>query len=622
MRKKILNFPKKDFYDFMFLFFISLTIVFLFSFDYLNEDNCNYAIEEIHHFNNRIFEGNINTVGIESSPRYYANAFMGYLIKIFNSNWFEASLFLIRINYLLYALVATFSTIKFFKKNKFISVFIISLFLMTPSISSIGFELNGAPDVFLGTAIPISFLALILVLGRKKYWLTAWIFVTISTFLHIHEGFWAAFILGIIWLSDSFSYKKINFRVFIYIFLYLFFLLLIVIPSLNNAQTVDNNYFTQIYVYIRTPHHLLLSYIGKWEISKAMFLLFFINFIQFTDILKYRKYREIKRILFLICFLSFTYILLHIVHYLSTEFFNIPFIITMYIPKCFKFFAFLAILNYIILGLRKLEKGIFLEGILLLAIPFISDFWRINISFVFPLILFIVFLILKIYKTSFFTNNYYYKKVIIFFLYLFIFFLVHIKQPLFFNKFKFIYLGILIYEFILPFIKRKYIALIIIFSMFFYSLYMTFINKFFYLSKKKYHYISGLKYAQNAISPEIYELAVQFKNITTEDQAFLADPYSAYSNYFQLFSERNCYALYKNIPSQKHVIIEWYERILKANIINTGNDLEIKKFLEDTNLEYILLSSDKFYVVDNSPHFIKIINNDAYGIFKLKRSLK
>ena len=220
---KIIKINKKNLYDFLFLLLITLTIMSLFSMDHLSEDNCNYAVEEIHYFNNKIFKGNISTVGMEFSPRYYANMFMAFLIKLFNSDWYETSFGLIKVNYILYALVTTIIAIKFLKKNRLVVGLIMSLCLMTPSLISIAFVLDFSPDVFLGTAAPLSLLALVCVLGRKKYWMIAWILAILATFLHIHEGFWAAFFLGTIWVATCFADKKINFKVLSYILIYLFF---------------------------------------------------------------------------------------------------------------------------------------------------------------------------------------------------------------------------------------------------------------------------------------------------------------------------------------------------------------------------------------------------------------
>ena len=88
---------KKKILDFIFLLLTSLTIMFLFSINYLNEDNYSYAVEEIHQFNNKIFKRNISILEMGFSPCYYANMFMIFFIKLFNSDWYEANFEVIKI---------------------------------------------------------------------------------------------------------------------------------------------------------------------------------------------------------------------------------------------------------------------------------------------------------------------------------------------------------------------------------------------------------------------------------------------------------------------------------------------------------------------------------------------
>ena len=625
---KNIKISKKKLIDFVLLLLISLTIVSLFSMNYLNGDNCNYAVEEIHQFDNRIFKGNMSTLGIEYSPRYYANSLMAFLIRVFKSNWFETSFSMIKINYILYALVATFSSIKFLKKNRLIGCFLISLFLMTSPLISISFGLNFAPDVFLGTAAPLTFLALICVLGKEKYWLMAWILAIVSTFLHIHEGFWCAFLLGVIWLAICFSDKKVNFKVLIYIFVYLLFLILIVTPSLVNSYPVDNNYFTEIYVYIRIPHHLLLSFIGKWTIIKATLLLLFIGIVLFIDLFKYRENKNERRTIFILVLLSVTYIFLYFLHYFSTEVYKIPFIITMYIPKSFRFFTFLGLINYVILGLRRIKKGKFLNGSIILIIPLIPNLSENKFNYYIVLTLFVLFFILEKYNLKLFAVKKIYRKEVIklkniinILLYIIIFLLILKNYPLMLKRFLLLYFGILAYEFLYTYInnpKVKNVILAILLILFSGNFYKSMKGKIFYRTKNAYHYISGLEYAQKATDLELYQLAIEFKNITNLNEGFLSDPYAPYSNYFQLFSERNCYILYKNVPSHKHLVIEWYEKFLKAKKMLKANEEELKELLKDINIKYILLSEDKFDIIKDSPYFDEIIKNNKYGIFKLK----
>lgn len=622
MNKKI---NRKEILEFIFIFLISLTIISFFSMEYLNEDNCNYAVEEIHYFNDNIFKGNMSTLEMEFSPRYYANMFMAFLIRVFNSDWYEISFWLIKVNYILYALVVVTIVFKFFKKNRLLVALIVSFCLVRPSLISIAFGLDFSPDVFLGTAAPLAFLSLICVLGRKKYWMLAWILAILATFLHIHEGFWVAFLLGVIWLAICFADKKINLRVLSYICIYLFILLLIVFPTFNNQIYVDEDYFTQIYVYIRTPHHLLLSYIGKWQIIKSTFLLFILLII-FFNIFKQKKYKSIRRIIFSTYFLSISYVLLYSIHYFSTEKFKIPLIITMYIPKSFRFFILLGIISYIILGMRKIKKGMYIRGTILLVIPLVPDLSTNEYNYYMVLILLTLFFILEKFKPNgFIIRNRHCEYIAKLILYLFIFFIIFKKYPDLDNNLKWMYYAILLYEFIYSYIKNiklKSILLFVILFLFTSNLYNSIKIKIFNIIGNKKEYNLGLEYSKKATDLELYEIAEKFKNITSLNEEFVADPYAIYPNYFQLFSERNCYVLYKNTPSQKHLVIQWYERVQKVKNINELNEEELKKLLEDINVKYILLTEDRFNVVEESNYFEEVIKNEKYGIFKLKEDIE
>lgn len=614
---------KKEILDFIFIFLISLTVISFFSMGYLNEDNCNYAVEEIHYFNNNIFKGNMSTLEMEFSPRHYANMFMAFLIKVFNSDWYEISFWLIKVNYILYALVVVTIVFKFFKKNRLLVALILSFCLVRPSLISIAFGLDFSPDVFLGTAAPLAFLSLICVLGRKKYWMLAWTLTILATFLHIHEGFWVAFLLGVIWLAICCADKKINLRVLGYICIYLFILLLIVFPTFNNQIYVDEDYFTQIYVYIRTPHHLLLSYIGKWQIIKSTFLLFILLII-FCNIFKFKKYKSIRRIIFSTYFLSISYVLLYSIHYLSTEKFKIPLIITMYIPKSFRFFILLGIISYIILGMRKIKKGMYIRGTILLVIPLVPDLSTNEYNYYMVLILLTLFFILEKFKPNgFIIRNRHCKYIAKLILYLFIFFIIFKRYPDLDNNLKWMYYAILLYEFIYSYIKNiklKSILLLVILFLFTSNLYNSIKIKIFNIIGNKKEYNLGLEYSKKATDLELYEIAGKFKNVTSLNEGFVADPYAIYPNYFQLFSERNCYVLYKNMPSQKHLVISWYERVQKVKNISELNEEELKKLLKDINVKYILLTEDRFNVVEESNYFEEVIKNKKYGIFKLKEN--
>ena len=268
----------------------------------------------------------------------------------------------------------------------------------------------------------------------------------------------------------------------------------------------------------------------------------------------------------------------------------------------------------------------YLKGTILLIIPLIPDLSTNNSNYYIVLTLLILFFILEKFKPKgLIIKNRYYREIAKFFVYLFIFLLIYERYFYLFDNLKLLYIGILLYEFIYPYIKNikiKSIILTIVLILFISAFYNSMKGKVFNVTKDGYQCISGLEYAQKATDLELYELAIQFKNITNLDEGFLADPYAVYPNYFQLFSERNCYVLYKNTPSQKHLVIEWYEKIEKVKNVSEVSAERLKELLKDINLKYILISADKFDVVKDSQYFDEIIKNNKYGIFRLKEDIE
>lgn len=75
------------------VFIVCLATVSLFFASRLFEDNYNYAIEQMHSYNEAWYANNINTVGSDFSPRLFANLSMSMLTHIAGGNWNSALLF-------------------------------------------------------------------------------------------------------------------------------------------------------------------------------------------------------------------------------------------------------------------------------------------------------------------------------------------------------------------------------------------------------------------------------------------------------------------------------------------------------------------------------------------------
>lgn len=607
------------------IFIISLSVGFLFgTSDYLNEDNCNYAVEEIHEYNHQIFDGNINTVGASVSPRHYANVTMAYIMRLLDGSWFESSALLIRINYILYAILITYMTMKFLKKDRLLGSLIFTVCVMSGnSMISLAFGLNGASDVFLGTGYCIAFMALVCVAGEKKNWSVSWILATIAAFMHVHEGMWVGCVIGVIWFAQCIANKKINWQSLKLLPLYVFSLLIIVMPSLMSTEAVDEAYFNQIYVFIRTPHHLLVSSWGWKQVLTSIFLLLVIPAcVLILDYRENRQEKRIEKIIYSVVLLSVLYIFLLIAQYLATEVYSISTLVTMYVPKCFKFMTFLAIILYVALGFRYIEKEKFFRGIFLLLIVLLPVGSN-KFYFAIAIVCFVLFYIdVKFDLESKIINisEYNQAKIIVrISLYLFLFLLSNRYLERLNSKIIFLYVAIILYEFIIHALKKKYFVIIASSFLLVLTLAYSLDNRVFDISKSGVNYITGIDYARKGINWDVYELAIQYKEATDISADFLADPDSHESNYFQLFSQRNCYCLYKNVPSNKNLVIKWYERIENVRKMTTCTSEELAELMNEIDIEYVLVTSDRYPELERSKLFEKIARNDSLGIYTLVR---
>ena len=604
------------------VFLISLCVCFSFSGTVLNEDNCNYAVEELHAYDNELFDGNINTVGAEYSPRYYANALMSFLIQLLGCSWFGAAAVLIRFNYVLYSLAISLMTLKLFEKNRLLACLLLSAGVMSGnSLISLGFGLNGAPDVFLGTAIPIAFMALICVLGERKNWTAAWVLSAVASFLHVHEGMWVGAVIGIIWLAISIADKQIDWKSLLSFPIYVISLLLIVVPSLLHTEKVDEAYFNEIYVMIRTPHHFLLSYWGMRQILISLLLLAFPAAIFFAVQYGHKIEKKDKRSICVVGGLAAAYVLFLIVEYITTEVIPISLVITMYLPKCFKYFTLLGIFLYVRLGLKYIEEKRYIMGMSLLTMIVLPQLATNSIYFAGAVVCAIIFLLSWKFHWEDKIIEFYDDRsdeVMKILIYAGLFILLNHNMVGAGPKVYLLYAGILLYEFLNPIVKIKNIVIGTVATLLMLSVIFSWNGKVIHIGEEGIQYISGTTMVINAAGNEIYDLAMEFRKLTDNQDGFLADPDSSYANYFQMISQRNCYCLYKNMPSRKNSVIEWYERIINVRKMTTCSAEELAELLDEISLEYVLVTEDRYEILNRSELFETVAINGGYGIYRVK----
>ncbi len=349
------------------LFLVCLSVTFLYWKPYLNEDNYNYAVEEIHAYDSSLFADSINTQGAEYSPRLYANAFMSLLMRFSGGSWPDAALLLIRVNFILYAAAAALFAYQNAEHNKITAGCVIAAACMSGSLVSLGFSLNGAVDVFLGTAIPLSLTALGCVTGGRQHWDAAWIFLAVSEFMHVHEGIWGGAVLGTVWLAFVITDRRVNWKTLRMLPVYIASVLLTVLPNLMHSQKIDEGLFNQIYL-SRTSHHLLLSSWGSVKIIMSAVMLLGGLYVLVREYVKSEKGREIKIRVTGFALLVILWAGLLAAEYLFTAVLPSATVITMYIPKVFKYITFLGTMVYVRYGIRYIAHRKYIQGLSLILI--------------------------------------------------------------------------------------------------------------------------------------------------------------------------------------------------------------------------------------------------------------
>lgn len=601
-------------------FLVCISIVFSFGTKALSEDNFNYAVEEMHYYDTTLYANNINIVGAEYSPRLIANAAMSLLMTICNGSWNTAAIYLIGLNYLLYSVAFTLIAIKLFDGNKkIIGVAIISIISMGRDVLlSLAFDINGAPDVFLGAAIPVALIALALVLGNKQNWNLAWFFAATAGLLHVHEGMWIGSVIGIIWIADCITQKKILIKQIKTLPVYVVSTVITVLPSLLNMEKIDESIFNEIYVFIRTPHHLLLS---NWGLLKILFsgVMIAFAFIVLQYVFKDENTEAENKNRFLLLIIWWCVLLL--VEYLATEVYAISFIITMYLPKCFKYITWIALLIYIKQGITDITSGRYIQGLSLLGIATISysnGVYTYMLYLVFAGI-YIVFNALQL-DLKIFNKKGNETLLIVSFIIIFAALLFRVRvagskevvvSALCFIIVFFIY-------FIKKYINVSMLSHTLVSLGFLFTISMALYGCCYSVNKKGITLISGDEYVRNAVGSDIYELAKEYESLTDKGDMFLADPDSIYSNGFQLVSRRSCYALMKNMPSDKNSVIEWYQRIENVRPMTTCSAKDLKDILNNVNVNYVLVTANRFSEIEESGLFASVVKNESYGVYKVK----
>ena len=176
---------------------------------------------------------------------------------------------------------------------------------------------------------------------------------------------------------------------------------------------------------------------------------------------------------------------------------------------------------------------------------------------------------------------------------------------------------IFVTEFILPYLnyKKVYHVVLCLFAVFVigYSIEGTIVK----IDENGVSYVSGDECLRSAMGNDIYQLSIAFKEASDAKDAFLADPYNGDSGWVQLMSERNCYCIFKSTPSSKRAVLDWYERIQKVEHMSQMSAEELSDLMQEIGTDYVMVTPGQYDTLDQSDLFEEISKTKVAGMYRL-----
>lgn len=133
-------------------------------------------------------------------------------------------------------------------------------------------------------------------------------------------------------------------------------------------------------------------------------------------------------------------------------------------------------------------------------------------------------------------------------------------------------------------------------------------------------YETGNNFLISAMGADLANLAENFRDSTLNSENFIADPDDKNgAGWFQIVSQRNCYVIYKVIPSSKSTVKEWYDRYMETQNIFEKDIGDIINIMSKREIDYILVNKENFEKIDSSNQFSVYLKceTDSYRIYRL-----
>ena len=585
----------------------------------ISADNMIYAIGEIHTYDPALFNGNIYPGSGVNSPRLFWDVVISWLMHINGGNWVPIAVGMEYLN----ALVLSFATAKIgcriCNKYQFVYTCLFALMLTLNKNCLASFGLFACGSISTGCAFAVALLAISYVIGQNKKFNIAWLLLSVTAAMHIHEGLYGFAIIFIMFCVELLlKERKFRIKENWGLLLYVFTVLLITIPRLaTDVLPISNAEFVEIYGKFFGQMHLRPSYWGMNAIIASAFTIigFVILRLQFLYL---HERTNVRRFLWEagLCLVAWSMCLG--CAYVFTEVYPVAAIVTMFVSKFFKYVVIFTLLWMLWTIKGYYENREYLHAFLLLCYVF-----AVNTDDIRHKILWFVccFFILQYDKTSDKTNDSALYPGILgaIFTAIMVFDVFgEIQRDLKIVLCLLVLVvaaGKLAKRFAMPTVYRA----IAVCSAAMYLL-CAYYGKIYYLENGNIRAVNTDQIMSITAGNDICELADTFKSRTNSAASFITDPNDERGGgWFQIFAERNCYVLRKVIPSSKVAAIEWYKRYENVVGIYDKSPDEIADIMKREGISYFLVNSSYYGNIDQSSCFDIFLTcgGDSYRIYQL-----
>ncbi|MDL2254171.1 hypothetical protein LJC49_08940 [Ruminococcaceae bacterium OttesenSCG-928-I18] len=551
-------------------------------------ESASYAVEELNAAKG-VFQGNITFQEQGVSPRFFMNWIYIFCMNVLSLSWATTTMLLVYFTIAVTAVALANCVFRLCNKHRFLYVLLLTLFYCAGiAVGLAGWNYFHLRMVGLGTSFALALLALSFLVGKSKNWNATWGLLAVSILAHVHEGFWAFCLAALVWVGQTILTRKWPWRQLMLLPVFAVISAARILPTLSfgaASSGITEQEIVEIYAAYRTPHHLMPSTWGVTTIVK-FFLLLMYPVVLYSIFLWKNDRGKLKSLLAYAGLFLLGWLGILGAAYLFTEVVPISLVVTMYLPKFFRFVSLGAVLVYMLLVVTYTERQQPLPAALMVAFAFYANVGK--TSLVFVLFLLLVLALLAWEKGC--TKLTYGAGLIVFAAG----FLPIIEQL---RKSWMLWLLAASFVILVSFVGKwrgerreawiKFGAVVALSGI----LATAGNERLFRYDSAEYTYtVLGPEYFLRAASPnEGYELSKRFKDLTDTDASYFSDPMSGYSLWFQLNSERSCYALFKTTPSNTDNLKEWRERIRKLEGFQDKTPEEMYVLMDDANYDYLLL---------------------------------